>query len=282
METAASMIRRGLAFLFALVAGVGGSLSGEPYISSGNLEITRTLEFNYADGVSFCQGLATDGKIFYGIGCVKFLNYNAITKIDIQSGRIIERREMCLPEELMNKGYSHLGDGCLYEGRLYIALEDFGFRHPGVIVYDPETLEAVDLHTRPDEGRGDGRIPWCVIQDDVLYYSQLNDVDEIRMLSLRDFSYLGALKINTTLFKVQGGEIYGGTLYIVTNSGSRNKTMYAVNLQNGHTEPVFVRCTGKLDAEGEGVAICPLDDGSLFHIIDVGYNVRITSYRPKE
>ena len=282
MEKTAAFIRRSLTLLFALLAWLGGLLSGEASVSAGNMEIARTLEFSYGDGVSFCQGLATDGKTFYGIGAVKFLNYNAITKIDIQSGEIIERREMCLPKDLMRKGYSHLGDGCLYEGRLYLALEDFGFRHPGVIVYDPVTLEALEFHTLPDEGRGNGRIPWCVIKDDVLYYSQSNDVDEIRMLDLRDYSYLGALKIDKTLFKVQGGEIYNDTLYIVTNSGFREKTMHAVDLQTGHVETVFVRCTGKLDAEGEGIAICPLADGSLFHIIDVGARVRITSYRPTD
>ena len=282
MEKMAAFIRRGSCVLFALVAWIGGLVSGEPSVSAGNMEIARTLEFSYADGVSFCQGLATDGKTFYGVGAVKFLNYNAITKIDIQSGEIIGRREMCLPADLMRKGYAHLGDGCLYEGRLYLALEDFGFRHPGVIVYDPDTLEALDFHTLPDEGRGNGRIPWCVIKDDVLYYSQSNDVDEIRMLDLRDYSYLGALQIDETLFKVQGGEFCDDTLYLVTNSGFREKTMHAVDLRTGHVETVFVRCTGRLDAEGEGIAICPLADGSLFHIIDVGAKVRITSYRPTD
>ena len=120
MEMTASLIRRGLSVLFALIAWIGGSISGEPYIRTGNMEIARTLEFTYADGVSFCQGLAADGTYFYGIGAYKFLDYNAITKIDIASGEIIERREMCLPKDLLLKGYSHLGDGCLYEGSLYI------------------------------------------------------------------------------------------------------------------------------------------------------------------
>ena len=92
MVKIASFIRRSLTLWFALIAWIGGSLSGDPYIRSGNMEIAKTLEYTYADGVSFCQGLATDGKIFYGIGCYKFLDYNAITKIDIESGEIIERR----------------------------------------------------------------------------------------------------------------------------------------------------------------------------------------------
>lgn len=84
-----SFIRRSLTLWFALIAWIGGLLSGDPYIRSGNMEIANTLEYTYADGVSFCQGLATDGKIFYGIGCYKFLDYNAITKIDIETGVII-------------------------------------------------------------------------------------------------------------------------------------------------------------------------------------------------
>ena len=85
MEKAVSFLRRSLSILFAMVAWIGGSISGEPYIRSGNMEIARTLEFTYADGVSFCQGLAADGTFFYGIGAYKFLDYNAITKIDIAS-----------------------------------------------------------------------------------------------------------------------------------------------------------------------------------------------------
>ena len=104
MEKMAAFIRRGSCVLFALIAWIGGLLSGDASVSAGNMEIARTLEFSYADGVSFCQGLATDGKTFYGIGAVKFLNYNAITKIDIQSGEIVGRREMCLPKDLMRKG----------------------------------------------------------------------------------------------------------------------------------------------------------------------------------
>ena len=78
MVKIASFIRRSLTLWFALIAWIGGSLSGDPYIRSGNMEIAKTLEYTYADGVSFCQGLATDGKIFYGIGCYKFLDYNAL------------------------------------------------------------------------------------------------------------------------------------------------------------------------------------------------------------
>ena len=83
----AAWIRRALSGLFAVLMAIGSSLSGEPYIASGDAELKRSLLYSYAEGVSFMQGIACDG------------------------------------------------DGCLHDGKLYIALEDYGFRHPGVITY---------------------------------------------------------------------------------------------------------------------------------------------------
>ena len=265
--------------LFAVVALLGVRFSGEPYVVQGDAAITRSLVFPYHEGVNFCQGLACDGTFFYGFGAMKFAGYNAVTVLDAVTGEIVRYNEMCLPKALVCQGYSHLGDGCVWDGKLYIALEDFGFRHPGVIVYDAATLEYLDFHTLPDACRGNGRIPWCAIRDGVLYFTQSNDVDELRMLRVSDFSFLGTIPLDTTLFKVQGGEFYDDVLYMVTNQGKRNKTVYAVDPQTGEVQPFFVRCTGKLDAEGEGIAICPLPDGSLFHILDVGFAVRLTSFR---
>ena len=281
MHSIAFFIRRLLLPIFMLAAWIFGTASGEPYIASGDMQLVRSRVYSYGDGVTFCQGLAADASYFYGIGAIKPICYNSIVKIDVQTGEIVQRNEMCLPRALVRKGYSHLGDGCLYDGRLYIALEDNGFRHPAVAEYDPQTLEYLDCHTVPDECIGSGNIPWCEVQDGVVYFSQSNHVDEIRMLDVTDFSYIGALKLDTELFKVQGGEIYAGKLYITSDHGFKEKTMVAVDLVTGHVEPVFTRCTGKLNAEGEGIAIYPYDDGSLFHIIDVAAEVRITSYKPQ-
>ncbi len=280
MSGFASFVRRTLLPIFALAAWVFGGISGEPYVVSGDMQIVRSQVFSYGIGVSFNQGLAADEMYFYGTGAIKPIRYNALVKIDARSGEIVQTHEMCLPRELTRMGYSHLGDLCLYEGKLYIALEDDGFRHPAVAEYDPQTLEYLACRRVPDECVGSGNIPWCAINDGVLYFSQSNRVDEIRMLDVQDFSYIGSIPLDTELFKVQGGEIYDGQLYVVTNQGFRKKTMVSIDLETGHVEPVFTRCTGKLDAEGEGIAICRYADGSLFHIVDAGAQVRITSFKP--
>ncbi len=281
MSTFARIIRRSLLPVFALAALVFGMISGEPYIVSGDMRIVRSQVYNYCDGVLFCQGLAADETYFYGVGAIKPICYNTLVKIDVETGKIVQTHEMCLPRELVRRGYSHLGDACLYDGRLFIALEDDLFLHPAVAEYDPGTLEYLTYHVVPDECVGSGNIPWCAVADGVLYFSQSNRVDEIRMLDVTDFSFIGALKLDMELFKVQGGEVYDGKLYITTDQGIREKTMIAVDIETGHAEPVFTRCTGRLDAEGEGIAIYPYADGSLFHIIDVAAQTRITSYKPE-
>lgn len=274
--------RKSLAGLFALIAMIGGAVSGEPSVVEGNAELVKNRSYNLSDGVGFGQGLACDGTYFYGTGAVKVLNYNSIVKIDVETGDIVAVDETPLPEEMILKGYSHLGDCCLYEGRLYIACEDYGFRNPAVAVYDAGTLDFLEYYTVPGECRGNGRIPWCAVKDGVLYFSQSNDVDEIRKLDIANgFSYAGSIKLDRVLYKMQGGEFYDGKLYVTVNSEKYNKPVYAIDPSTGRVETAFVRNTGRLDAEGEGIAIKELDDGSAFHIIDADSSVHIRSYAIK-
>ncbi|MCR5523066.1 MAG: hypothetical protein K6F64_05460 [Clostridia bacterium] len=279
MPSVSYAVRKALALLFSLISVIGNSFSGEPYVAEGNALLINSYTYSLEDGMCFGQGLACDGEYFYGFGAFKAFNFNAVTKIDADTGEILEINEMCLPAEVMLKGYSHLGDGCIYSGRLYVAMEDFGFRNPAVAVFDSGTLEFKDYFLVPAEGRGNGRIPWCAIKDGILYYTQSNDVDEIRMISLEDYSYAGAVKINKTLYKVQGGEFVGDKLYLVTNSEKYDKPVYEIDFNTGEVNLLFSHSTSKTDTEGEGIAICPLDSGADFHILDVGANVRISSFK---
>ena len=280
MEKAVSVIRGVVSAFFALLLTVGLLLCGEPYVESGEAELTRSLAFNALDGVSFMQGLACDGEVYYGFGALKPPNYNAITKIDVRTGEILQRRDYCLPVELMLKGYSHLGDGCLHDGQLYIALEAYAYRDPAVIRYDADTLEYIGFTPLPEEGVGDGRIPWCEISDGVLYYSHSNNVNELLMLSADDMTFLGTLPIDRTLYKVQGGEVLDGKMIMTTDEGSSKMNVYAVDLATGHVEVLFVRCTGRFSAEGEGIAVCPTADGAQLHILDAySFGIRIGSFK---
>ncbi len=141
----------------------------------------------------------------------------------------------------------------------------------------------LDFKTVPEAARGNGRIPWCEIDENgVLYFTQSNEVTELRMLRASDMTFLGTVPLDRTLYKVQGGELLNGRMILVTNEGKREKNIYAVDLATGHVEVLFVRCTGKLDAEGEGIAVYPAADGSVLHILDAGKcGVRIGSFALK-
>ena len=279
---AISSIRSILALFLSLVALIGGVISGESSVKQGEIKLVNEYTYNLADGTSFGQGVTTDGEYFYGFGAVKFAGYNAITKIDAKTGEIVKVNEFCIPTNLMLKGYSHVGDGDYYEGKLYVACEDLFFTNPAILVYDAETLNFLEYHILPKNFTKDDHLPWCTVYDGVVYFSEFRNVDSVKMLSLDDFEPLGEIKLDTTLNKVQGGDIYEGVLYLATDDGNIDKPAYSVNLETGEVKLEFVRSMGRTNSEAEGMAVYPFEDGSLFHLIDVGSSVYIRSYAVSE
>ena len=273
-----SSIKSLLSVLLSLVALIGGAISGNSSVKQGDIKLVNEYTYNLADGTSFGQGLTTDGEYFYGFGAIKVAGYNAITKIDAKTGEIVKVNDFCIPKNLMLKGYSHVGDGDYYNGKLYVACEDLFFTNPAILVYDAETLDFIEHHTLPKNFTKDDHLPWCTVYDGVIYLSEFRNVDSIKMLSLEDFSSLGEIKLNTTLNKVQGGDIYEGVLYLATDDGNIDKPTYSVNLETGEVQLEFIRSMGRVNSEAEGMAVYPFEDGSLFHLVDVGSSVYIRSY----
>lgn len=188
---------------------------------------------------------------------------------------------MCLPAAVSAKGYSHLGDCSCYDGKLYAACEAFFFKDPAVMVFDAETLGFLEYHILPAEGQGNGHIPWLCVDNGTIYYTQARDVDEIRMLDLSDFSCKGAVRLSRTVTKITGGDILDGVLYLSSNEGGREKITYAVDLSTGETGVCFVRDTGSVFTEAEGLAIEETATGILFRYLDVAPASRaaIRTYR---
>ena len=261
------VFRLGFALLFALA----GAVSSPAAVVQGELVPETELAYPYSDGAAFCQGIATDGTNFYGTGCIKYLNYNAIVKIDAATGEIIRCNDMCLPAAVVKKGYSHLGDCAYYDGRIYAACEAFLFKDPAIMVFDAETLDFIEYHVLPEEGQGNGHIPWVCVKDDIVYYTQARQVDEVRMLRLTDFSFVGKLKMDRTVTKITGGDIWNGTLYLSSNDGSDEKVTWTVDLLTGETTAAIVRNMGNAITEAEGLAIRETEGGVLFHYLDVAF-----------
>ena len=276
MSTLFSFLRKATALLFALLFWLTGALSSAPAVTEGALTLQSEFSYPFNDGAALCQGLATDGTDFFATGCIKYLNYNAVVKIDGETGEILQCNDMCLPPEVMAKGYSHLGDCSYSDGRLYAACEAFLFKNPAVMVFDAETLAFLEYHVLPPEGQGSGHLPWVCVSGGTLYYTQSRDVDEVRMLRLSDFSYLGALKLDRTVTKITGGAVRGGTLYLASDDGRAEKPTYAVDLADGKTTVAFLRSMGNSFTEAEGLAIAEAEGETRVCYLDFILPARVT------
>ncbi len=269
MAAIVSFLRKAFGWFFAVLFALAGAAGDPPGVKTGELEFRSETAYPYSEGAAFCQGIAADGDFFYGTGCIKYLNYNAIVKIDAATGEILQYNDMCLPAAAVRAGYSHLGDCAYADGKIYAACEAFFFRNPAVMVFDAGTLTCEGWRVLPAEGRGNGHIPWVCVDGDTLYYTQARDVREVRMLNLSDFSYKGALALDTALTQITGGDVLNGTLYLSSNAGGSEKTTYAVDLATGKTAACFVRETGSAFTETEGLAIRKNGEEILFHYLDV-------------
>lgn len=264
-----TFLRKSVYLLFAALFALAGAVSSPPADAGTVLTLENEFAYPYSVGAAFCQGLASDGTHFYGTGCIKLLDYNAIVTIDAQNGDVVLCKDLCLPADVLAKGYSHLGDCAYHDGKIYAACEAFFFKDPAVMVFDAESLDFLEYRVLPAEGQGNGHFPWLCIKDDTIYYTQARDVDEIRMLHLADFSYKGSLKLDRVITKITGGDILGNTLFLSSNSDGSEKITYAVDLATGETAEAFARDMGNGFTEAEGLCITQTDGTAEFHYLDV-------------
>lgn len=276
MTALLALWRKAFHLLFAALFALTGLVSSPPSDGQAGLTLLREYDYLYSDGVAFCQGLATDGDYFYGTGCVKYVNYNAIVKLDAVTGEIVGLSDFCLPPDVVAKGYSHLGDCAYADGKIYAACEAFFFRDPAVMVFDAGTLDFLEYHVLPPEGQGSGHFPWLCVQDGTIYYTQSRDVDEVRMLDAADFSYRGSVHLDRTVTTITGGDMLDGVLYLASNVGGREKITYSVDLATGETREAFARDTGNAGTEAEGLCVSREGGEVRFHYLDVVFPAKTT------
>ena len=269
MSSLFAFLRKAFSLGFTLLFILSGAFSSSSSVTKGAIVPERELAYPFSDGAAFCQGITTDGTFFYGTGCMKYLNYNAIVKINAETGEIVKINDMCLPADVVEKGYAHLGDCAYHDGKIYAACEAFFFKNPAIMVFDAETLDFIEYHVLPDEGRGNGHIPWVCVKDGTVYYTQAREVDEVRMLRLDDFTFSGSVRMDKTVTKITGGDVLNGKLYLSSNDGASEKITYAVDLETGETTEAFVRDMGNVFTETEGLSITEGEGGTVFHYLDV-------------
>jgi len=218
------------------------------------------------------QGITTDGEFYYTSGAMTAVKMTGLAKWDTKTFKRLGVNFQAIPDYFVkNYESDHIGDISYYNGFIYAAVEDVKEIHPFILLYDAQTLEYANIcYELGTEHLPDG-VPWCAVdaQRQLLYCSPFRDVTEIVAFNLSDMSFSHTIELSQEITRIQGGEVYDGTLYLSYDAAeSVNEAVYAVNPDNGNVETAFERYLNGYDNEAEGMTVYPMADGSLFHILD--------------
>lgn len=226
-------------------------------------EPKNTQSFALTDALVRAQGVTNDGEYYY------FSSNYFLIKTELDGETVVARNLMAIPFELQQLGCKHIGGISYYDGKVYAPIEDSKvFENLFIGVYDSETLKLLDYYPLPLELQEKGA-PWCVADpvNEYLYTARRDHITEINVFDINTMEFIKQIHLEDSVHKVQGGEMYNGILYL---SVSREEhAVFAVNLETGQVRKAFARNLHE-KAEGEGMTILPTEDGTLFHVLDIG------------
>ena len=217
------------------------------------------------------QGIATDGEYFYTSGSITAFGVAGLAKWDMETLEQLQVNPKAIPEECREKYDSdHIGGISYYDGKIYASVENEPEDYSLVITYDAATLQPMDMYEMPNEYLPDG-IPWCAVdaENGYLYCSPFNEVNYIVACDLETMEFSHIIELSEEIYRIQGGEVYEGVLYLSNDDESNDDKVLMVDISTGNVEEL---CTRSLPAmagnEAEGLTIYPMEDGSLIHILD--------------
>ena len=237
-------------------------------------KLIGTRYYTGTDFLSSAQGITNDGDFFYCTGTIVPLKYNGLSKIDIKTGEVVLKKEKYLPEELASQGFNHYGGCTYYDGKIYVAVEGKDRAHPCIGVFSADTLEYIGKSENlGNEIQPNGNLPWCAADKNskLLYTGYFYDCDHINVFNIETLEFIKHISINRIIQHAQGAEMWGGKIYVSCHDTWPKKHIYSINPETGGVRLVMERDASKAVIESEGMTICPMDDGSFFHQLDVIY-----------
>ncbi len=253
-----------MAFLMGLTGTINSLFNGDiyPYES-----VTRTIGL---ETFTRSQGVTTDGEswIFSGDG--------KLTKVSLDGERVTASNKKAL-EPFKEYGSDHIGGISYYNGKVYASVEDGdSFSYPIVAVYDGESLEFAGKYKVISTNILFRGCPWVCCDGDrgVFYVGNSRNCTEIYAFDLETMEYVKTIPLESEIFKIQGAEMYDGFMIAGTNDSTR--AVYKLNVESGTYEKMFDRIMyvpkliDNFGGEGEDITVLPMEDGTLFHALDLG------------
>lgn len=239
--------------------------------ASPTVELVNTDKLLLEDAMYAGQGITTDGEYYYTSGAMTAVDVTGLAKWRVDDFSLVSKRLSVIPNEYKEKYNSnHVGGIGYYNGLIYAACENSSKDHPLVITYDCETLETVSVYELPIEVLPNG-IPWCAVDGDngYLYCSPFRDVEKIAAFDLETMEFDHYIYLSQGVTRIQGGDVYKSKLYLSSDNGENTDTVFVIDVFTGKTTLLCERTLPGLNGnEAEGMTVCPMDDGSLLHIID--------------
>jgi hypothetical protein len=254
-------------------------------------QLTSTDTFQGADALARSQGATTDGTYWY------FSWQGGIQRtLDVNGTYVPEAAGTWAPQQAVapsgdptgenHVGNNHIGDIDYFDGTLYAPFEDGGqsnlnnpeYQTPYIETYDPTTLRNTGAF-KLDPAYHLAGVPWVAIDSarhelitaewDMphdrlnIYNLPMHDGAPDRLLNLHYPAELGA---GFHLSRIQGAKVYGDTMYATRDDS--DKSVWAIDLNTGDVKELFALKPG-VPAELEGLALRPMADGSLLHVLIV-------------
>ncbi len=268
-----------IAILMAICTTFLGIMDKGPVETSPEAELVKETQLVLTDAMYAGQGITTDGKYYYTSGSLTALGIAGLAKWDMETMELVKTNDDAIPEYYKNLyGSDHIGGISYYNGKIYAAVENKAEDFPLVVTYDPKTLEQIDIYKIPNDNLPDG-IPWCAVdgENGYLYCSPFKNVTEILVFDLDTMEYSHSIKLSQQITRIQGGEVYGGVLYLSYDVANNNTDkVLAVDVETGHVDTLFERkVPSKAGNEAEGLTVYLTDDGAFIHVLDYDKTVGV-------
>lgn len=248
--------------------------------STKNVELVREDKLVFTDAMYAGQGITTDGEYYYTSGSLTALGVAGLAKWDVDTMECVLTNDDAIPADYKEfYSHDHVGGISYYDGKIYAAVENKAEDFPLVITYDCETLELIDIfYVEPAELLPDG-IPWCAVDAEkgLLYCSPFHDVEYILAFDLDTMEFSHAIELSRMVTRIQGGEVYDGTLYLSYDAENSNTDqILTVDLSDGVVEKLCSRTVPSMAGnEAEGLTIYPMEDGTFIHVLDYDKTVGV-------
>ena len=150
-------------------------------------------------------------------------------------------------------GYSHLGDGCYYNGKLYVAGEYYNscadFSSQSIFVFNASDLSRDSVHNISAQGH---EVSGIAVANGVLYVTDFCRGAAIHKYDLTTFAYLGDIALSVVIPQIQGITYKNGVLYLAQDTAGSTGALWGVVIQSG-VAAIVMATPKEYTGEWEGV-----------------------------